>query len=87
LNNPNREPLEKVLDQYDLTVKSIKTETYKDKKAVWWVETDRGRMVLKKVSSSEQTLKFAVRAPASAQQRHSFGAHHKNKERHGLYGG
>jgi len=62
LNNPNREPLEKVLDQYDLTVKSIKTETYKDKKAVWWVETDRGRMVLKKVSSSEQTLKYLLSA-------------------------
>lgn len=62
MNNPYQEPLDKVLDNYDITVKTIKIETYKDKKAVWWVETDKGRMVLKKVSSSEQTLKFLLSA-------------------------
>jgi spore coat-associated protein S len=62
VKEPNREPLGKILDNYDIQVQSIKTETYKDKKAVWWIETNRGLMVLKKISNSEQTLKYILSA-------------------------
>jgi spore coat-associated protein S len=62
LKNQFREPLEQILAGYDFNVLSIKSETYKEKKAVWWVETDRGLMVLKKISNSEQTLKFTISA-------------------------
>ncbi|NMA37873.1 MAG: CotS family spore coat protein [Papillibacter sp.] len=58
----NQEPLEQVLNNYDISVKSIQNETYKEKKGVWWVETDKGLMVLKKISNSEQTLKYIISA-------------------------
>jgi len=56
------EPLTQVLDNYDVKVKIIKIETYKEKKAVWWIETDKGLMVLKKISNSEDTLKYIISA-------------------------
>ncbi len=62
MRNQNPEPLEQVLNNFDIHVQSISSETYKDKKAVWWVETEQGLMVLKKVSNSEQTLKFTISA-------------------------
>lgn len=62
LKNQNQEPLEQVLNNFDINVQSIRSETYKDKKAVWWIETDKGLMVLKKISNSEQTLKFIISA-------------------------
>ncbi|NLE24316.1 MAG: CotS family spore coat protein [Clostridiaceae bacterium] len=58
MKDQNQEPLEQVLNNYDINVQSIRSETYKDKKGVWWIETDKGLMVLKKISNSEQTLKF-----------------------------
>ncbi len=62
MKNENQEPLEQVLNNFDISVQSIKSETYKEKKAVWWIETDKGLMVLKKISNSEQTLKFTISA-------------------------
>lgn len=62
MKNQNQEPLEQVLNNFDINVQSIRSETYKDKKAVWWIETDKGLMVLKKISNSEQTLKFIISA-------------------------
>ncbi len=62
MKNQNQEPLGQVLDNYDINVQSIRSETYKGKKGVWWIETDKGLMVLKKISNSEQTLKFTISA-------------------------
>ncbi len=57
-----KEPLEQILSKYAVQVQSIKTETYKDKKAVWWIDTNEGLMALKKISNSEQTLKYILSA-------------------------
>lgn len=62
MKGQNREPLELVLSNYDIKVQSTRSETYKEKKAVWWIDTDKGLMVLKKISNSEQTLKFTISA-------------------------
>ena len=56
------EPLEQVLKQYRLDVMDIRNESYKDKKGVWWVRTSSGMKILKKVSNSEQTLRFILDA-------------------------
>lgn len=58
----NQEPINEVLDKYNLKVLSVKNESYKDKKGVWWVETSLGLKVLKKVSCSEDTLKYILSA-------------------------
>lgn len=56
----SQEPLVQVLNNYDLQVVGIKNETFKEKKGVWWVETNKGKKVLKKISNSEQTLKYIL---------------------------
>lgn len=56
------EPLNEVLSNYDITVLETKNESYKDKKGVWWVYTPKGNKILKKVSNSEDTLKYIVSA-------------------------
>jgi len=56
------EPLHEVLKQYPLTVLDIRNESYKEKKGVWWVKTTAGMKILKKISNSEQTLKFILDA-------------------------
>jgi spore coat-associated protein S len=56
------EPLDIVLKQYALTVLDIRNESYKGKKGVWWINTNKGMKVLKKVSNSEQTLLFILDA-------------------------
>lgn len=56
------EPLEKVLGNYNLKVLGINSESYKDKKGVWWIKTPGGYKILKKVSNSEETLKFILSA-------------------------
>jgi len=56
------EPLDIVLSRYPLKVLSIRNESYKDKKGVWWINTDKGMKILKKVSSSEETLNFTIDA-------------------------
>lgn len=58
----NQEPLNEVLDNYNITVLSIKNESYKDKKGVWWIQTPDGYKILKKISNSEDTLKFIISA-------------------------
>lgn len=58
----NQEPLNEVLGNYDFKVTSIKNETYKDKKGVWWIQTSSGMKVLKKISNSESTLKYILSA-------------------------
>ncbi len=56
------EPLDIVLKQYPVTVLEIKNESYKDKKGVWWIKTNKGMYILKKISNSEQTLQFILDA-------------------------
>lgn len=58
----NNEPLKNILSFYNIAVNSIKNESYKGKKGVWWITTDSGLKVLKKVSNSEDTLKFTLQA-------------------------
>ena len=60
----NKEPLEQILNFYPINVTSIKLESYKDKKGVWWIRTPNGSKILKKISNSEDTLKhilFAIK--------------------------
>lgn len=56
------EPLGEVLKYYDISVLGIKNESYKDKKGVWWVQTPVGYKILKKISNSEDTLKYIISA-------------------------
>lgn len=58
----SQEPLKEVLANYNFKVLSINNENYKEKKGVWWVKTIIGDKILKKVSCSEQTLKFILSA-------------------------
>ena len=58
----SQEPIKAVLDNYDLKVLAVDNVNYKEKKGVWWVKTSSGDKILKKVSSSEQTLKFLLSA-------------------------
>lgn len=57
-----QEPLERVLEHYPLRVSDIRGESYKGKKGVWWITTNEGLKILKKVSNSEQTLQFILDA-------------------------
>ena len=56
------EDLRKVLDEYDIKVLDIKTESYKEKKGVWWIHTSEGYRILKKQSNSKETLEFITSA-------------------------
>ncbi|MFZ5988998.1 MAG: CotS family spore coat protein [Bacillota bacterium] len=58
----NNEPLGDILGHYDITVKSVRNESYKEKKGVWWIETPYGFKILKKISNSEDTLKYILSA-------------------------
>jgi len=58
----NAEPLNDVLAQYPYTVKGIRTESYKQKKGVWWVDTTKGMKILKKHPNSEPMLIFLLSA-------------------------
>lgn len=58
----NQEPLNEVLNNYNIIVLNIKNESYKDKKGVWWIQTPDGYKILKKISNSEETLKFIISA-------------------------
>ena len=63
----NSEPLNEVLEKYPYTVKGIRTESYKQKKGVWWVETTKGMKILKKHPNSEPMLQFLLSAIAHLQ--------------------
>ncbi len=65
--NLNSEPLNEVLEKYPYTVKGIRTESYKQKKGVWWVETTKGTKILKKHPNSEPMLQFLLPAIAHLQ--------------------
>ncbi|WP_165916376.1 CotS family spore coat protein [Marinisporobacter balticus] len=54
--------LKTVLKEYDLEVYSIRTESYKGKKGVWWVHTPDGYKILKKQAYADTTLKFIISA-------------------------
>lgn len=56
------EPLDMVLFNYPVKVLDIRNESYKEKKGVWWIKTTEGMYILKKVSNSEDTLKFILHA-------------------------
>lgn len=56
------EPLNAVLGNYPIKALDIKNESYKDKKGVWWIQTDKGMKILKKISNSEETLRFILDA-------------------------
>ena len=56
------EPINMVLGHYPIRVLDIRNESYKDKKGVWWIKTPVGMRILKKVSNSEDTLKFILDA-------------------------
>ena len=58
----SQEPIKEVLENYNFKVLGINNENYKEKKGVWWVKTSTGDKILKKVSCSEQTLKFLLSA-------------------------
>lgn len=56
----NHEPINEVLSNYDIKVEGIRNESYKDKKGVWWVQTAQGYKILKKISNSEDTLRYIL---------------------------
>ncbi|NLK86305.1 MAG: CotS family spore coat protein [Clostridiaceae bacterium] len=56
------EPLDYVLSQYPFKVSDIRNESYKDKKGVWWIKTDKGMYILKKMSNSEEIIRFLLHA-------------------------
>lgn len=58
----SQEPINEVLSNYNFKVLGISNENYKEKKGVWWVKTSIGDKILKKVSCSEETLKFLLSA-------------------------
>lgn len=61
LNNIYEE-LKPILDNYPIRVKNITIETEKEKKAVWWVDTDNNKYILKKVSVAKDRLLFLLSA-------------------------
>lgn len=62
LQSAMQEPLENVLARYPYKISDIRGESYKGKKGVWWITTNEGVKILKKVSNSEQTLQFILDA-------------------------
>ncbi len=58
----SREPLDQVLSNYSIRIKCIRNESYKEKKGVWWIQTDEGMKILKKISNSEETFKHILHA-------------------------
>lgn len=62
MENINSEPINEVLKFYAIKVLSIKNNSYKGKKGVWFIETANGTKVLKKISNSEATFKFILSA-------------------------
>jgi spore coat-associated protein S len=57
-----KEDLESILVRYDIEVIDIRTESYKNKKGVWWIKTPGGYSILKKHSNSDKTLDFIIAA-------------------------
>jgi hypothetical protein len=55
-----KEDLEGVLAAYPIDVSGIRTESYKQKKGVWWIKTPEGYRILKKHSNSDRILAFTM---------------------------
>ncbi len=62
MNTVANEPLEHVLAEYDVDVNEITLETYKENRAVWWVDTNRGEKILKKMPLGKKRLLFVLSA-------------------------
>lgn len=62
VKNYKKEPLVEVMNLYPLEVKKIKAISYKGKKGVWMVHTNRGNKILKKSPSSYERLCFVIAA-------------------------
>ena len=62
IDHLNAEPLKEVLARYPYSVKEIRTESYKQKKGVWWIDTSAGMKILKKHPNSESLLLFLLAA-------------------------
>ena len=62
MSSASSEPLDIILGNYPVSVLEIRNESYKDKKGVWWIKTREGMRILKKISNSEDTLKFILDA-------------------------
>ncbi len=60
LPSQNNEPLKEVLRNYNIQVSGVRNESYKEKKGVWWIHTPEGYKILKKISNSEDTLKYIL---------------------------
>jgi len=60
--NSLMEDIKEVLKNYDIEVLNIKTESYKGKKGVWWIETPKGKKILKQQAYSSRTLEFIIAA-------------------------
>lgn len=56
------EPIDEVLSYYDFEILGVRNESYKNKKGVWWVQTNEGYKILKKVPNSEDHIKFILAA-------------------------
>ncbi len=67
-----KEDLKGVLAAYPIEVTGIRTESYKEKKGVWWIETPGGYKILKKHSNSDKTLDFIIAAVEYLQSRGIF---------------
>lgn len=56
------EDVQQVLKEYNIDILSIKTESYKEKKGVWWISTPDGQKILKKQAYPYRTLEFIIAA-------------------------
>lgn len=62
MENAILKEVKEALKEYDIEVLSIKTESYKGKKGVWWIRTPEGYKILKKQSHSSEMLDFIIAA-------------------------
>lgn len=54
------EPLKDILKQYPYRVNRIHLQNYKKDRGVWWIHTNKGLKVLKKLPCNEDRLKFIL---------------------------
>lgn len=54
------EPLDTILKQYPYKVNKIHLQSYKKDRAVWWIHTNKGLKILKKLPCHENRLKFIL---------------------------
>lgn len=54
--------IKRVIAHYPVNLEKIKLITYKEKKAVWSIQTDIGELIIKKVPFKEKTIQFMIHA-------------------------